>query len=316
MKLRLFAVTDPGKLGNRPQEPPAFQRLVKPADAQRMVSRKSARYAVIRWDQDDRNPPLFLRSITPDQANAPRYQLAPDEEIILVGQQMYSDHESQECHALRRDAVMSSLLRLDWCERPDSHDDMTHYCRTGHARSMAVLVAAHQAAGGSQARRNALRSEVRATAGGRADSTNPRYWPAPHWTHNMAADAAAANARRWATAQHGEYIPPPHEPVTEAWAELEAQREAETRHRLDLARAREQMRRAEDQAALGVRRRRGASCAWPRRDATVPPQEWGDTRRAAARAAVRGVRISPPQPGATRPLGPRAAAPPQPSRAG
>ena len=156
---------------------------------------------------------------------------------------------------------------------------------------------------GHQARRNALRAEMAAAAMDRADSTDPRCWPAPHWTHNMATEAVAANDRRWATAQHGEYIPPPREPVTEAWTELEAQREAETRHRLDLDRAREQMRRAEDQAALGVRSRRGASCAWPRRDPSVPPQEWGDTR-AAARAAARAARISPPKPGATRPLGP------------
>lgn len=162
MKLRVFAVADPAKLGNRrPQEPPTFQRLVKPADARRMVSRQSARYAVIHWDQDDRNPPRLLRCITPDQANDPRYQLAPDEEIILVAQQMSQDHEPQERHALRRDAVAVSLLRLDWCERPDPHDDMTHYCRTGHARSLAVLAprppapdpiaaVAQQAAGGSR----------------------------------------------------------------------------------------------------------------------------------------------------------------------
>ncbi len=153
---------------------------------------------------------------------------------------------------------------------------------------------------GRRTRRDAARSLAPPT---RADSTDPRYWPAPHWTHNMATEAANTNDRRWAAAQHGEYIPPPREPVTEAWTELEAQREAETRHRLDLDRAREQMRRAEDQAALGVRSRRGASCAWPRRDPSVPPQEWGDTR-AAARAAARAARISPPKPGATRPLGP------------
>ena len=166
---------------------------------------------------------------------------------------------------------------------------------------------------GRRARRDAARSEAHTPS--RPDSTDPRYWPAPHWTHNMATEAAAANDRRWAAAQHGEYIPPPRQPVTEAWTELEAQREAETRHRLDLARAREQMRRAEDQAALGVRSRRGASCAWPCRDSTMPPQEWGATR-AAARAAVRALQIPPPEPGATRPLGPRAAAPPQPCRAG
>lgn len=153
---------------------------------------------------------------------------------------------------------------------------------------------------GHKARRDAARSAARTPT--RADSTDPRYWPAPRWTHAMADEAAATNDRRYADAQSGAYIPPSREPVTEAWGELAAQRDAETVHRLDLALAREQMQQVEDEAVLGQRTRRDAS--------PVPPQEWA-AKRAAARAAACGLCLSPSEPGATRPLGPGKARSPQ-----
>lgn len=154
---------------------------------------------------------------------------------------------------------------------------------------------------GHKARHDAARSEARTPT--RVDSTDPRYWPAPAWTHKMADEAAAANERRYAAAEPGAYVPPTREPVTEAWGELGAQRDAETVHRLDLALAREQMHRAADQAALAVHGRSGGSWAWPRGDRPGPPQEWAETR-AAARAAIGALEIPLPEPGATRPLAP------------
>lgn len=162
MKLRVFAVVDPPRLGgHRTQEAPKFQGLVKPADARRMVGRGSARFAVIKWARDDLGLPRFIRRISPEQAHTPRYQTEPDEEVVVLVPRERHDGEPERRHARRRDLAALHLLRLDQWERPDPQDDMTHYCRTGHARSTAVLaprlpapdpiaVLARQAAGGSR----------------------------------------------------------------------------------------------------------------------------------------------------------------------
>lgn len=159
----------------------------------------------------------------------------------------------------------------------------------------------HRGGKGHQDRRDSARSEARTPT--RADSTDPRYWPAPHWTHEMADEAAAANGRRYAAARVGAYLPPSREPVAEAWGELGAQRDAETVHRLDLALAREQMHQAAVQAALAVRGRGAGPGAQPRGDRPVPPQEWGQVRTA-ARAARAALEIPLTEPGATRSLAP------------
>ena len=160
----------------------------------------------------------------------------------------------------------------------------------------------HRGGGGHQTRRDAARSETRLPT--RADSTDPRYWPAPRWTHDMADEAAAANDRRYAAAQHGAYLPPAREPVTEAWGELAAQRGAETVHRLDLALAREQMRQAAQQAVAATRQPAGRG----RGVAPLVPQAWAAVR-AAARKASCSAQIQSPEPGATRALGPDAPRP-------
>lgn len=153
---------------------------------------------------------------------------------------------------------------------------------------------------GHKARRDSARSEARIRS--RPDSTDPRYWPAPRWTHEMAGEAAAANDRRWATANAAEYLPPPREPITEAWAELEAQRATETLHRLDVAKAREAMHEAMQRAVSAVH---GRGAAWPRRESPLAPEAWS-TVRAAVRAASRAVQTPVPERGATLPLGPGA----------
>ena len=140
---------------------------------------------------------------------------------------------------------------------------------------------------GHQARRDALRSEVRATTSGRPDSTDPRYWPAPRWTHELA--EALHTDRQAPIAKHAA--------KDVAWTVLGQQRAAETRHRLDLAEAEEARARALDQDISTLRGRCGISQGAP-----LPQEAWGG-----ARAALHASRLIPtpaPEPGATLPLGP------------
>ena len=145
---------------------------------------------------------------------------------------------------------------------------------------------------GHQARRDALRSEVRATAGGRPDSTDPRYWPAPRWTHELAAELRIRDAHDH-TATSPTALPAPlHEPVTEAWRELAHQREAEAVHLVDYANVID-----DANAAVDTLRPIGAQGSWR-------PLPAGKRSQAAARrnAAFAAAAM---EPGATLPLGHR-----------
>ena len=163
----------------------------------------------------------------------------------------------------------------------------------------------HRGGKGHQDRRDSARSEARTPT--RADSTDPRYWPAPHWTHEMADEAVAANRRRYAAARAGAYLPPSREPVAEAWGELGAQRDAETVHRTDMANA---AAHREAQIRQGLNDMRHACQERGRHLRSyeaLPPDLWpvaaGILRRG------RSLPLPSPEPGATRPLGPGAFAP-------
>ena len=163
----------------------------------------------------------------------------------------------------------------------------------------------HRGGGGHQTRRDAARSETRLPT--RADSTDPRYWPAPRWTHDMADEAAAANDRRYAAAQHGAYLPPAREPVTEAWGELAAQRDAETVHQTDIANATAHREAQIRQGLKDMRHARQERGRPLRPYEALPPELWPVA--AGIRQRGRSLPLSSPEPGATRPLGPGAFAP-------
>ena len=95
----------------------------------------------------------------------------------------------------------------------------------------------HRGGRGHQARRDAIRSEAQSVGGGRPDSTDLRYAPAPRWTHERAAELRTRNTVDRNAAPSGVFPPPLHEPVTEAWRELAYQREAETVHLVDYTNA-------------------------------------------------------------------------------
>ena len=140
---------------------------------------------------------------------------------------------------------------------------------------------------GSQARRNALRLEAHAAFGGRPDSTDPRHWPAPHWTHELA-DALHTNSQAPIAKDAA---------VDVAWTVLAQQRAAEARHRLDLAKAEEARTYALQQGLSTLRDR----CGVPQ-GAPLPQQAWNAAR--AIHQASRLVATPSPEPGATLPLGP------------
>ena len=145
----------------------------------------------------------------------------------------------------------------------------------------------HRGGHGHQARRDALRSEDQSVTAGRSDSTDPRYWPAPHWTHDLA-DALHTDSQAPI---------PKHAAVDVAWTVLAQQRAAEARHRLDLAKAEEARTCALQQGLSNLRDR----CGVPQ-GAPLPQQTW-----IAARAVHQASRLVPtpsPAPGATMPLGP------------
>ena len=145
---------------------------------------------------------------------------------------------------------------------------------------------------GHQARRDALRSEVRATSGGLPDSTDARYWPAPRWTHELAAELRVRNANNRTAASPTALPAPLHEPVTEAWRELAHQREAEAVHLVDYANAID-----DANAAIDALRPRGAQGSW--RPLPAGKRSHAAARRNAAYAAA-VVEL-----GATLPLGHR-----------
>ena len=155
---------------------------------------------------------------------------------------------------------------------------------------------------GRRQRRDPDRSEAQAAARGRPDSTDPAYWPAPRWTHDLADYLHAANARAQATVPPGTLCPPTHEPVAEAWGELAHQRAAEALHRLDLAKAEEARERHFRDGLSALRAHHGVA---PRMATPI-------SARAAAWALHQGSRLLPvpgPMPGATLPLGPTSRAP-------
>ena len=147
-----------------------------------------------------------------------------------------------------------------------------------------------------------MRSEARCAAGARADSTDPRYWPAPRWTHDLADHLHAENVRTQAAAPLGTHCPPRHEPVAEAWGELAHQRAAETGRRLDVAKVEEARDKDFHDRRSALRGQHGV----PPREATPLPA------RAKAWEVHQASRLVPapcPTPGATLPLGPTSRAP-------
>ena len=140
---------------------------------------------------------------------------------------------------------------------------------------------------GRRQRRDPARSEAQSAIGRRPDSTDPRYWPAPRWTHELA-EALHTDSQvpiRWYAA------------VDVAWTVLGQQRAAEARHRLDLAKA-EEARTCALQQGLSTLRDR---CGIPH-GAALPQQAWHPAR--AVHQASRLVPTPSPEPGATLPLGP------------
>ena len=144
---------------------------------------------------------------------------------------------------------------------------------------------------GHKARRDGARSEAR-RAPTRPDSTDHRYFPAPRWTHELAAELHARNTSHLNAALLGVLPAPLHEPVTEAWRELAHQREAETVHLVDYSNAID-----DANAAVDALRPIGAQGSWR-------PLPGGKRSQAAARRnAVYAVAAV--EPGATLPLGQR-----------
>ena len=140
---------------------------------------------------------------------------------------------------------------------------------------------------GRRLRRDPVRSEAQAATRNRPDSTDPRYWPAPRWTHEL---AEALNA------DHQPPIPK-RAAVDVAWTVLAQQRAAEARHRLDLAKAEAVRIRALQQGLSNLRDR----CGIPH-GAALPQQAWHPAR--AIHKASRLIPAPSPEPGARLPLGP------------
>lgn len=145
---------------------------------------------------------------------------------------------------------------------------------------------------GRRQHRDPGRSAARTADRKRRDSTDPRYWPAPRWTHELAevlhTDSQAPI--------------PKHAAVDVAWRVLAQQRAAEARHRLDFAKAEEARACALQQDLATLRNR----CGVPQ-GAPLPHQAWN-----AAKAVHQASRLVPtpfPAPGATLPLGPNSQRP-------
>ena len=140
---------------------------------------------------------------------------------------------------------------------------------------------------GRRQRRDPARSEARTATRNRPDSTDPRYWPAPRWTHELA-DTLHTDSQ----------APIPKDAAVDvAWTVLAQQRAAEARHRLDLAKAEEARTCAFQQGLSNLR----DGCGVPH-GAPLPQQAWNAAR--AVHQASRLVATPPPAPGATLPLGP------------
>lgn len=155
----------------------------------------------------------------------------------------------------------------------------------------------HRGGHGHQQRRDAERSLVQSLERTQRTSGDFDRWPAPRWTHELAAELQAANVAVQ-SASPGRYVPPSHEPFTEAWSELDAQRQAEILHQTDIANETERRERLLRQrlAALRSARHLGPT-------ETVPPELW--SAAAKIRNGVQALPIPDMEPGATLPLGPR-----------
>ena len=155
---------------------------------------------------------------------------------------------------------------------------------------------------GRRQRRDPARSEAQSATRNRPDSTDPAYWPAPRWTHDLADHLHTENARAQAAVPPGTLCPPTHEPVADAWGELAHQRAAEALHRLDLAKAEETRERHFRDGLSALRAQHGVA---PRMATPI-------SARAAAWALHQNSRLlsaPAPMPGATLPLGPTSRAP-------
>ncbi len=144
---------------------------------------------------------------------------------------------------------------------------------------------------GHKARRDGVRSEARRPPT-RPDSADPRYLPAPRWTHELAAELHARNISHLNAALPGVLPAPLHEPATEAWRELAHQREAEAVHLVDYSNA-----IADANAAVDTLRPTGAQGSWRPLPAAKRSQAAARRNTAYAAAAL--------EPGATLPLGHR-----------
>ena len=130
------------------------------------------------------------------------------------------------------------------------------------------------------------------------DSSAVEHWPAPRWTHDMCSELADANARAWDLTSAWHYQPPLHEPVTEAWGRLDAERRAELLHRLAVDRAQASVDAATRRVIDRARGQLGLSHSWD----PVPPSASAAVRTAVARA-VAGCALPAVPPGASLPLG-------------
>jgi hypothetical protein len=140
---------------------------------------------------------------------------------------------------------------------------------------------------GRRQRRDPARSEAQVATRNRPDSTDPRYWPAPRWTHELA--EALHTDNQTAIAKDAA--------VDVAWTVLAQQRAAEARHRLDLGKAEEARMCALQQGISNLRDSFGVPQGAP-----LPQQAW-----IAAKEVHQASRLIPtpsPEPGATLPLGP------------
>lgn len=154
---------------------------------------------------------------------------------------------------------------------------------------------------GRTARRSAARQLARShhmPIGLGPDSSAIEHYPAPRWTHELRADLEHANARAQERTSSWSYLPPPHEPVAEAWGRLERERRAERLHRLAADRAQAAADAARRAAIDRARDKLGLNQPW----APVPLSASAGVRAAVAKA-VAGCALPAVPPGASLPLG-------------
>jgi len=155
----------------------------------------------------------------------------------------------------------------------------------------------HRGGHGHQQRRDTERSLVQSLERTLRTSGDFDRWPALRWTHELAAELHATNVAAQ-SAVPGRYVPPPHEPFTEAWSVLDQQRQAEIGHQTDIANDAGRREKLLRQRLTALRRRVDLGP-----NETLPPALW--SAAASIRRGVQSLPMPEIESGATLPLGPR-----------